>query len=127
MSLHHIRPFVLGAGLWITCAVVIGCSSEADEPPSRAAAVDSATDTACDWYERCGLIGAGKAYATRDSCDAQTRAQWDSLWSASDCEGRIDSTQLDACVKAIQATECQSALDAFNTLVSKCPQSKVCA
>lgn len=126
MSLHQTRVFIVGAWFWTGCVAAIGCSSQPDEPPSRTEAVDSATAASCDWYERCGLIGAGTAYATRDSCDAQTRAQWDGLWSASKCEGSIDSAELDACVKAIQATECQSALDAFNTLVSKCPESKVC-
>jgi len=125
MRLNDFRAVYFLFGLSVSSASTVGCSSE-PEAPSRGDAVQSAALETCDWYQRCNLIGQDKAYATRESCDAQTRSQWDLLWSSSNCEGKIDSQELDACMNAIQATQCQSALDAFNTLVSKCPQSKVC-
>lgn len=125
MSLDSLRSVGTFFGLSLSVVWCFGCSSK-PETPSRADAVQSAADATCDWYQRCDLIGPERAYATRDSCDAQTRSQWDLLWSSSSCEGKIDSQELDACMKAIDATQCQSGLDVFNTLVSKCPESKVC-
>lgn len=108
--------------------IVIGCGSsfDSDAPPSRASALSAATTGACDWYEKCGLIGPGAVYPNRETCENQTRAQLDTRWPASSCEGKISSAGLEACVDAIATTACENALDAFNTLASKCPRSAVC-
>lgn len=106
-----------------------GCTSnhiQASEV-DQVSAVDTVTEATCDWYQRCGLIATDKVYASRDSCESQVRAQWDRLWPTESCDDNINTDKLDACVTALDATECQNGLDAMNTLVSKCPESKVCS
>jgi len=100
-----------------------GCGSD----HSQAGARDAVTEATCDWYMGCGEIGAGKTHATRDSCEVQVRASWDSAWPVEACDGKINTAQLDVCLNAIAATECGNGLDVLNTLVNKCPQDKVCS
>jgi hypothetical protein len=107
----------------VTLGVAAGCGSD----HSQASARDAVTDASCDWYMRCGEIGSGKAYATRDNCDVQVRANWDTAWPAEACDGKINSEQLNICLEAIGLTECGNGLDVANTLVNKCPQTKICS
>jgi len=100
-----------------------GCCSD----HSQASARDAVTDASCDWYMRCGEIGSGKTYATRDSCEVQVRANWDTAWPVEECDGKIDGEQLNICLDAIGLTECGNGLDVANTLVNKCPRAKICS
>lgn len=94
---------------------------------SQADARDRATAASCDWWQMCGQIGAGKRYETRDTCNVQVRASWDSNWPVATCEGHIDESQLEICLAAIKITDCGNLLDIGNTLANKCPAAKVCS
>jgi hypothetical protein len=94
---------------------------------SQANARDAVTDASCDFYARCDQIGSGKTYANRDTCEVQVRASWDTAWPVETCDGKIDTEQLNICLNAIGATECGNGLDVLNTLLNKCPQSKICS
>jgi hypothetical protein len=107
--------------------VALGLPAGCGSSHSQAAARDAVTEATCDWYMDCGEIGAGKTHASRDSCEVQVRASWDSAWPAEACDGKINSEQLDVCLDAIAITECGNGLDVLNTLVNKCPQAKVCS
>jgi hypothetical protein len=107
----------------LALGVAAGCGSN----HSQASARDAVTDASCDYYARCGEIGAGKTYETRDTCEVQVRANWDTAWPVEACDGKINSEQLNICLSAIGATECGNALDALNTLLNKCPQNKICS
>jgi len=103
--------------------LALGCGSN----HSQASARDAVTDASCDFYARCGEIGAGKTYENRDTCEVQVRASWDTAWPASVCDGKINTEQLDICLNAVGATECGNGLDIANTLLNKCPQAKICS
>ena len=107
--------------------VALGLASGCGSNHSQAAARDAVTDASCDYYARCGDIGAGKTYETRDSCEVQVRASWDNAWPVEACDGKINAAQLNTCLSAIAATECANALDVLNTLLNKCPQDKICS
>jgi hypothetical protein len=107
----------------LALGLVVGCGSD----HSQAGARDAVTDASCTYYARCGEIGAGKTYETRDSCEVQVRASWDTAWPVETCDGKISSDQLNICLNAIGATECGNALDVLNTLLNKCPQEKICS
>jgi hypothetical protein len=104
--------------------LALGCGG-ADH--SQAGARDAATTASCNWYAMCGAIGAGKTFETRDSCEVQTRAFWDTRWPAAQCDGKVDTNQLGICLDAIHITECGNGLDVLNTVANKCPVEKVCA
>ena len=106
--------------------VILAAGVSCGGNPSRTSARDQATSTSCDWYDKCGQIGAGKTFADRDSCDVQVRAFWENAWPTADCDGKISGDQLDVCLSAIRITECGNGLDVLNTLGNKCPKAKVC-
>lgn len=95
-------------------------------PYSQPAARDMATARSCDWYQRCGEIGSGKRFATRDDCEVDVRKNWNDLWPVSECDGKIRGEDLDRCLQAIDLTSCNNALDFFNTVFNKCSKSNVC-
>jgi hypothetical protein len=89
-------------------------------------ALDEVTPASCDWYEKCGEIGDGKQYATQGTCETEVRAQWNGLWPFGECNERIRSEDLDACLAAIEITSCGNGLDFFNTVFNKCGKAQVC-
>lgn len=95
-------------------------------PMSQARARDLATARSCDWYGKCGEIGQGKKYATRDACEVDVRASWNNYWPAADCDGKIRGEDLDVCLQAIELTDCNNAFDFLNTVLNKCGKSNVC-
>jgi hypothetical protein len=107
----------------LAVGLAAGCGSD----HSQASARDAVTDASCAYYARCGDIGSGRTYETRDSCEVQVRASWDTAWPVEACDGKINSEQLNVCLNAIGATECGNTLDVLNTLLNKCPQDKVCS
>ena len=120
------RPIGL-LGVIAAAAFVVGAGPGCGSSNSQADARDRATTTSCDWFQMCGQIGAGKKYPTRDTCDVQVRASWDTAWPVADCDGKINESQLQICLDAIHATECGNGLDVLDTLASKCPEAKICA
>jgi hypothetical protein len=113
---------VMLAALWAG-ATLPGCGSGSSQADAR----DRATAASCDWLAMCDQIGAGKKYETRDMCDVQVRASWDSAWPVATCEGKIDENQLEICLAAIKITDCKNVVDVYNTLANKCPAAKICS
>jgi len=111
----------------LICVVLGVFSSCGGVTNSQVVARDRATAASCDWYQNCGEIGAGKTYETRESCDTQVRAHWDQTWPLSQCDSRINQSQLSICLDAIHATQCGNVLDILSTLGVKCPASSVCS
>jgi hypothetical protein len=128
--MRHIRDMQKQARAVLAVAVgvgALGLATGCGSDHSQAGARDAVTDASCDFYNRCGEIGAGKTYETRDSCEVQVRASWDTAWPVQACDGKINSEQLKVCLSAIAATECGNTLDVLNTLLNKCPQDKICS
>jgi len=109
--------FISGAG-----AAVSGCGSGSSQADAR----DRATDASCNRFQMCGNIGAGQMYETLESCEVQVRGSWDKQWPPSQCEGKINESELEVCLAAIASTTCGNGLDELNTIFVKCPASKVC-
>ena len=99
-----------------------GCGGPLSQPAAR----DLAVVHTCDWVAKCGEIGSGKTYATRDSCDVGQRSEWNNRWSLAKCDGKIQPSDLDVCLKAIDSTVCGNGLDLLNTLFNKCSEAQVC-
>lgn len=118
-------PLRIAVGSCTLAAVLVasaaGCGTSID------AARDTTAAEACDFSERCGSIGAGKEFSTRDDCLAKRRAGLVDLWPTAECDGSVSSDALDTCNAAIRATQCNNPLDILNTLVSKCGKAQVCA
>ena len=117
LALLSVAAFAVGAA-------APGCGGST---ASQADARDRATATSCDWFQMCGEIGAGKTYDTRDTCDVQVRAKWDTAWPVASCDGKISENQLEICLAAISSTICGNGLDELNTLANKCPEAKICS
>jgi hypothetical protein len=100
-----------------------GCGGSA---ASQSQARDRATAETCNRYASCEQIGAGKAYATRESCEVDWRAKWESGWPPAECDGKIDQAQLEICLTAIHATDC-NAFDVLYTIGTKCPKARICS
>lgn len=111
------------AAVVTTLVLVAGCGGNYSQAEAR----DQATKATCDWYDRCGEIGSGMTYATRDDCEVDNRARWNSYWPYEDCNNRIPPEELDQCTAAIKATECGNGWDIANTFLNKCPPADVCS
>jgi hypothetical protein len=118
------RALASGIVAFMLALAAAGCG---DTTNSRVIARDQATTASCDWYQMCNQIGAGLKYENRESCDTQVRAQWEQAWPTPTCDSKINQSQLTICLNAISATQCMNALDIFNTLANKCPESSICS
>src|SRR5687767_7514769 len=103
-----------------------GLAASCGGPYTQAQARDMATDRSCDWYAKCGEIGAGKKYGDRDQCEVDVRSGWNDMWPVADCDKRIAPEDLDLCLKAIDITQCGNSFDFFNTVFNKCSKAEVC-
>jgi Family of unknown function (DUF6184) len=107
-----------GAGLLVALAA---CSSE-----SQTSARDRATTAVCNKLQSCGQLDAGQIYTSRDDCQVQQTAYWQNTWPPESCEGRIDSTNLDRCLTAIDQSQCGNGLDFLDIVLNKCTRDSVC-
>ena len=92
--------------------------------PTQMEARDQATTTSCDFYQRCDKIGSSKQYSTRDDCETQVKATFQSAWPPEGCTN-ISPTGLGNCETAIRIADCTSGIDALSVL-SKCSRMNVC-
>jgi hypothetical protein len=109
----------------VLAVLALGALSCGGVGTSRETARDQATRVSCDWYLSAPCQGINP-YTSRDMCEIDVRAKWENAWPPADCDGKIDTTQLNICLSAISATDCSSPLDILNTLANKCPKTKVC-
>ena len=131
---RRLRPFAFAFALALplplaslASVLALTASSCGGVGTSRATARDQATSVTCDWYNGCHAFGTtGSMYPSRDSCEIDVRAKWESGWPAAECEGKIDPAALNVCLNAIAGTLCDNALDILNTLANKCGKGKVC-
>ena len=110
----------------LAAALAGGVFSCSGDDHSQAGARDLATSHSCDYYARCGQIGAGQTYTSRDDCDVQVRAFWNGQWPATDCDGKISTSALGICTAAIDSTLCGNGVDVLNTVLVKCAKADVC-
>ena len=106
----------------VLALVLAGCGGPLSQPAAR----DIMAARVCAWYDKCGNIGSGKTYATKDSCEVGERSDWDGYWPLATCDAKILPSDLDLCLKAVDATLCNNAFDQLNTIVNKCSKTQVC-
>jgi hypothetical protein len=94
---------------------------------SQTAARDEATQHMCDRAQACGLIGAGLTYQTRDDCVVRWQADWQNAWPPAQCDGHIDSTQLNACLTNIDAIQCSDLGAGLVAIALTCGAARVCS
>jgi len=119
------RLIRLGSLVWLTAVVnLVGCGGSS--PPGQPQARDQAANHACNYYMRCGQIGAGLKYASTDDCQTQLRAYFNGAWPQDTCTA-ISQTGFDNCLTAIDIAACDSLADFLNVTLNKCTMANVCA
>lgn len=93
----------------------------------QADAVAAASSDNCDAYTRCGEVGAGKSFSTREECVASRAGFWNDKWPAAQCDGKINKDKLQVCRDALKTLACNNLIDELKTLNTQCPQSEVCS
>ena len=117
----HVRQLWLVAALAGTLWAP-GCS---DEPLTQPEARDQAASAVCDYAGRCGNIGDGKAYATRDACLTTWKGNIQNSWPPETCK-KIVQAEYEVCLNSIKTGTCQNGLDVL-VILSKCGSAQVCA
>lgn len=105
----------------VLVGAVLGCGSE-----SQSSARDRAATTACGKLESCGQLDAGQIYTSRDDCQVKQSDYWQSTWPPAECDGKIDSNNLDRCITAIDQAQCGNGLDFLDIVLNKCTRDSVC-
>jgi hypothetical protein len=105
--------------LALSPALLVGCGV------TRTGARDEAARETCDYYARCGEVGEGKTYASRDACEVRWTATFEDVFSAANCEERVSGEMLDACVNSIRTARCENGLD-FLAAASRCNADSIC-
>lgn len=101
-------------------------SGSGGDPHAQVPARQAATMATCARYQTCDMIGAGKTYATLDSCQTQIASFWDQTWPPAQCDSKIDPAQLNVCLAAIAVADCAAAGTNLVSLLVNCPEAKVC-
>lgn len=106
------------------CSLNVACDNDSSQPLARERAVGAA----CARFDQCGaIVPNGGMYVSKENCRIEQARFWEGQWPPGECDGRIDGSQLDLCINAINAAECDEALDILNIVFNKCPKSKICA
>jgi len=112
-------------GLTILLGLLSLLACGGSSPPGQAQARDQAAATACNYYRRCGQIGAGLKYASTDDCQTQLKAYFNTSWPQSSCTS-ISQMGLTNCLAAIDIADCNSLADFLNVTLNKCTMANVC-
>lgn len=103
---------------------LLGLGACSDDPLTQPGARDGAAAAVCDWAGRCGNIGAGKTYESRQSCLVTWTANIEKTWTPATCK-KIVQAEYDLCVDSIKLATCENGVDLVAVL-SKCGADKVC-
>lgn len=106
---------------------VVGAASACGNDSSQSAARERTARASCDRLTACGEVGPGKSYESRDACDVKMNSLWQDILPPAECDGRINSEQLDVCLQSIELAECGNALDLLNIFGNKCAKGKLCS
>ncbi|WP_394828316.1 DUF6184 family natural product biosynthesis lipoprotein [Pendulispora albinea] len=122
------------------CMALVGCDRERSPEHSpgtttvtganvpsvaNATAVGRIADARCAREATCNNIGTEKAYATTGVCAQKIRADMRDDLNAADCPAGVAPKELDACVAAIKAENCNDPLDKLERITA-CRTSALC-
>jgi hypothetical protein len=98
------------------------------DPATTSSTMDGIDDISvarCDREVRCGGVGPGETYETRDQCISDlNNAGYDDL-DAEACPRGLDRNELDKCLGEIHAERCGAPLDTLERLVA-CRAATLC-
>jgi hypothetical protein len=95
-------------------------------PASRtASAAESITEARCAREQRCENIGPDKKYSSFADCSARIRNDWKDELNTRECPGGIDQKELDECLAAVRAEDCNSPFDTLGRL-AECTAGPIC-
>lgn len=139
MKTPHFAPSTLVAAAALCCG--LACSKNQEREPAMQPAAGTRADpktssrtmngindisvARCDREVRCGGVGPGESYETRDQCIADlNNAGYDDL-DADACPKGLDRNELDKCLSEIHAERCGAPLDTLERLVA-CRAATLC-
>lgn len=102
--------------------VVAACS---DDPLTQPVARDRAAGAVCDFAGRCGNIGDGKTYATRDSCLTSVKGMIEQNWPPAECK-KIVEAEYQVCLNSIEDGTCTNAGLDWVAILVKCNKATIC-
>lgn len=110
---------------------LIGCqTSEVDGTPleaTRDQRIDNVANEACGRFESCNGYGAGKEYASANSCKQDYKSKMTAAWPVDQCGNeQIDATSYDNCLESIKQVACTGSIWDGIVAVGKCTAKKVC-
>jgi hypothetical protein len=95
-------------------------------PASRSAsAAESIAEARCAREQRCENVGSNKKYSSHNDCLARIRDDWKADLNARECRGGVNQTELNECIGAIRAEECNSPFDTLDR-VTECTATAIC-
>src|SRR5436190_22467556 len=100
----------------------LGCGGGS---PTQMSARDQTASAACDYAQRCTLIGTGLTYSSRDDCELKIKNYFETAWPPDQCT-MVSSNGLDACLTTIRIATCGSGADFLNVVANKCTKAAVC-
>ena len=124
--------FTLSCGAML---ITVGCGEAASTvddtalEPSRDTRVQAISDTACDRFEECGLIGSedDDVYASMDECETDMRQQFYDLWPADECNrGQMNARSYQDCDQRAETYACDQNVFEFISYYSQCNADEVC-
>jgi hypothetical protein len=96
------------------------------QPASRVtSAARSIAEARCARENRCANVGSDKKYSSTDDCMARVSDDWKDDLNARECPGGINQTELQECLGAIRAEDCNSPFDTLDR-VTECTSAQIC-
>lgn len=80
----------------------------------------------CEREERCNNVGADGKFASEEACEEQVRTDWANDLNAYECPNGVIEAQLEECLAAIRAEDCNSPFDTLGR-VTECQSPQICA
>ena len=114
---------------WALWACAHAGSGRPETPAERARSVEAAVSdivsARCDLENRCGNLGPGQKFESRDVCGSKMHGETAVHLNTSDCPLGVESRKLEACITSILAQDCGSLFDALNRW-NDCRNGQIC-
>lgn len=89
------------------------------------AALEAIVEARCAREQRCGGLGPGREYVSRDECRRTIRAEWVDELNALVCSRGVEEEGLASCLRAMNQSNCNDILDALERWTA-CRASDIC-
>ena len=93
--------------------------------PKTGEGINLISEARCDREVRCGGVGQGETWETRDRCIADLNHEGHADLDDETCPGGLDQRNVDRCLSEINAERCGAPLDTLERLVA-CRAASLC-